>query len=67
MVEALQALSEQGSPTILVSTPALADALSPAAPVAMIAGFYAALPALARRRGRDPDRPPSLSKVTLTH
>ncbi|HEY1722393.1 MAG TPA: SIS domain-containing protein [Magnetospirillaceae bacterium] len=66
VVEALKALAEQGSPTILVTAPKLADALAPAAPVPMIAGFYAALPALARRRGRDPENPPSLSKVTLT-
>ena len=67
VVEALKALAEQGSPTILVSAPALPDAIAPAAPVAMIAGFYAALPNLARRRGRDPENPPSLSKVTLTN
>jgi glutamine---fructose-6-phosphate transaminase (isomerizing) len=66
VAEALRALAEQGSPTILVSAPALPSALAPAAAVMLIAGFYAALPALTRRRGRDPDQPPSLSKVTLT-
>jgi glucosamine--fructose-6-phosphate aminotransferase (isomerizing) len=67
VIEALRLLAQQGSPTITIAAPALPDDLAPAAPVAMIATFYAALPALARRRGRDPDRPPSLTKVTLTH
>jgi glucosamine--fructose-6-phosphate aminotransferase (isomerizing) len=67
VIEALRALAAQGSPTILVAAPALPDPLAAAAPVVMIAGFYAALPDLARRRGRDPEKPPSLSKVTLTN
>jgi len=66
VVEALRALAVQGSPTMLVAADALPEAIAPAAAVALIAAFYAALPALARRRGRDPDRPPALSKVTLT-
>jgi len=36
-------------------------------PVAVIAPFYAMAEALARARGRDPDAPPHLSKVTRTH
>jgi len=32
----------------------------------LIARFYAALPGLGRRRGHDPDLPPSLGKVTRT-
>ncbi len=67
VAEALGELSRQGSPTILVTAPDLPSAVAPAAPIALIAAFYEALPMLARRRGRDPDRPPSLSKVTLTH
>jgi glutamine---fructose-6-phosphate transaminase (isomerizing) len=35
-------------------------------PIAAIVPFYAMLDALARARGRDPDRPPHLSKVTRT-
>jgi hypothetical protein len=39
----------------------------PAAAMMLIAGFYAALPALTRRRGHDPDLPPpALRKATRT-
>jgi glutamine---fructose-6-phosphate transaminase (isomerizing) len=62
VVEALRALAAQGSPTTLVA----ASDREPAASVALLAGFYAALPALARRRGHDPDRPSALRKVTMT-
>jgi glucosamine--fructose-6-phosphate aminotransferase (isomerizing) len=67
VIEALEALGRQGSPTILVKAPTLPASAAAAAPIALIAAFYEALPALARRRGRDPDHPPALSKVTLTH
>jgi glucosamine--fructose-6-phosphate aminotransferase (isomerizing) len=67
VVEALKALAVQGSPTILVTADAVPERIAAASPIALIATFYAALPALARRRGRDPDRPPSLTKVTLTN
>jgi glucosamine--fructose-6-phosphate aminotransferase (isomerizing) len=63
VADALRALAQQGSPTILVASSAT---IAPAAPLMLIAGFYAALPALARRRGHDPDHPPWLSKVTMT-
>lgn len=36
------------------------------APIAAIQAFYRAAEALSRRRGRDPDRPPHLNKVTET-
>jgi glutamine---fructose-6-phosphate transaminase (isomerizing) len=36
------------------------------APIAALQRFYAACEALARARGRDPDQPPHLSKVTQT-
>jgi glutamine---fructose-6-phosphate transaminase (isomerizing) len=62
VVEALRALAEQGSPATLVA----ASDQGPAAAIALLAGFYAALPGLARRRGHDPDRPPALRKVTMT-
>jgi glucosamine--fructose-6-phosphate aminotransferase (isomerizing) len=35
-------------------------------PIAAIAAFYPMVEALARARGRDPDRPPHLAKVTHT-
>lgn len=35
-------------------------------PIVALQAFYPLVEALARRRGRDPDRPPGLSKVTLT-
>ena len=35
-------------------------------PVALIQSFYPVVDEIARRRGRDPDRPPHLSKVTET-
>lgn len=62
VVEALRALAEQGSPATLVA----ASDQGSAAALALLAGFYAALPGLARRRGHDPDRPAALSKVTMT-
>lgn len=34
--------------------------------IAMVQSLYPLIEALARRRGRDPDRPPGLQKVTLT-
>jgi len=37
-----------------------------ARPIALIQGFYPLAEAVARGRGRDPDRPPFLSKVTET-
>jgi glucosamine--fructose-6-phosphate aminotransferase (isomerizing) len=36
------------------------------APLALIQSFYPLAEAVARARGRDPDRPPHLSKVTET-
>jgi glucosamine--fructose-6-phosphate aminotransferase (isomerizing) len=35
-------------------------------PIVALLAFYPLAEALARRRGRDPDRPPGLSKVTRT-
>jgi glucosamine--fructose-6-phosphate aminotransferase (isomerizing) len=62
VVEALRAMAAQGSRVTLAAAP---DREAVAA-IALLAGFYAALPALARRRGRDPDHPAALGKVTLT-
>jgi glucosamine--fructose-6-phosphate aminotransferase (isomerizing) len=36
-------------------------------PIAAVQSFYPMVEALARARGRDPDRPPHLAKVTKTH
>src|SRR5215470_1027816 len=45
----------------------LAAGLHPfAAPIAMVQSFYPLVERIARERGRDPDRPPHLSKVTET-
>jgi glutamine---fructose-6-phosphate transaminase (isomerizing) len=66
VLAAVRVLAEQGSPTILVSPPDVPSAIAAAAPVMLIAGFYAALPGLARRRGQNPDQPSALSKVTKT-
>ena len=35
-------------------------------PIALAQSFYPLVDAVARARGRDPDRPPHLSKVTET-
>lgn len=35
-------------------------------PISLIQSFYPMVEALARARGRDPDRPPFLSKITRT-
>jgi glutamine---fructose-6-phosphate transaminase (isomerizing) len=35
--------------------------------IAAVQSFYPMVEALARARGRDPDRPPFLAKVTKTH
>ncbi len=66
VIEALGALGEQGAPVILIAEDGTDQSLDAAAPIALISAFYSALPMLARRRGFDPDRPASLSKVTLT-
>ena len=67
VAEALATLARQGSPTILVTAERVPESVREAAPAALIAAFYAALPPFARRRGADPDRPPALTKVTMTH
>ena len=62
--------------TVIVAGPATADGamrlptadgLHPfAQPIALVQSFYRLAEALARTRGRDPDRPPHLKKVTET-
>lgn len=46
--------------------PSVSDIDPFAAPVALVQSFYPLADALARARGRDPDRPPHLRKVTET-
>jgi glutamine---fructose-6-phosphate transaminase (isomerizing) len=46
--------------------PSVPDLHPFAAPIALVQSFYPLAEALARMRGLDPDRPPSLSKVTET-
>jgi glucosamine--fructose-6-phosphate aminotransferase (isomerizing) len=54
----------QGTP--LAQLPLATTAEPDLDPIAAIAPFYAMVEALARARGRDPDAPPNLSKVTRT-
>lgn len=54
----------QGAP--LAQLPLATTAEPDLDPIAAIAPFYAMVESLARARGRDPDAPPNLSKVTRT-
>ena len=75
LVELVDLLIERRVP-LLVAGPAarpgavalpLAAGLHPfAAPIALVQSFYPLAERVARARGRDPDRPPHLSKVTET-
>jgi hypothetical protein len=56
IAEALRALAAPGSPTSLISSLDV-----PAAAMMSIAGFYAALPALARRRGHESRSPTAIA------
>jgi glucosamine--fructose-6-phosphate aminotransferase (isomerizing) len=47
--------------------PLVATAHEDLDPIAAVQSFYPMVEALARARGRDPDRPPHLAKVTKTH
>lgn len=64
--------AERGAAVLLArageeSGPLPALAAHPAIePILMLASFYAMVEPLSRRRGRDPDRPPHLKKVTQT-
>lgn len=70
--ERLAGFAERGARVIAAGAPAsitlpVVDEPEPAmAAVAQIARFHALAEAVARRRGRDPDHPPSLRKVTET-
>ncbi|HEY7610527.1 MAG TPA: SIS domain-containing protein [Alphaproteobacteria bacterium] len=75
LLELVQQLRGRNIPVILAARRPLAGVpvlpVSPAmnaqtAPVALIQSFYPLADAIARARGRDPDRPPHLSKVTET-
>jgi len=68
------ALRERGAQVLLAAPPGTPDMDLPLAvgnsaeldAIAMLQSAYPMLEALARRRGRDPDRPPHLQKVTRT-
>ena len=75
MVELVELLLARQVPVVAVGPAAckgaialpLAAGLHPfAAPIAMVQSFYPLVERIARERGRDPDRPPHLSKVTET-
>jgi glucosamine--fructose-6-phosphate aminotransferase (isomerizing) len=75
MVELVELLLARQVPVAVVGPAArpgavalpLAAGLDPfAAPIAMVQSFYPLVERIARERGRDPDRPPHLSKVTET-
>jgi glucosamine--fructose-6-phosphate aminotransferase (isomerizing) len=69
----LQALAASGSAVLVAGAepgPGTLPTLPPAHPdadlIAQLASFYIAAEAVARARGRDPDHPPGLSKITQT-
>lgn len=72
--EAATRLRTAGSPILTVGLDIGADSHLPTAPtgtpglraMGALQAFYMALPAIAERRGRDPDAPPGLKKVTRT-
>jgi glucosamine--fructose-6-phosphate aminotransferase (isomerizing) len=49
-----------------MALPGVAGMHPDAAPIALVQSFYPLADAVARARGRDPDRPPNLTKVTET-
>ena len=68
-------LAGRGVPVIAAGPASVPGALSLAVssgvdpfaqPIALIQSFYPLAEAVARARGRDPDRPPHLKKVTET-
>ncbi|MGO4527403.1 SIS domain-containing protein, partial [Microvirga sp. 2MCAF35] len=73
--ELVTRLTEQGVPVIVagaaegrarVTLPGIEDAHPTLAPIALIQSFYPLVNAIALARGRDPDQPPRLRKVTET-
>ncbi|MFO1057684.1 MAG: SIS domain-containing protein [Dongiaceae bacterium] len=75
LVELLDTLAGRGVPLAVAgpaarsghpALPLAADLHPMAAPIAAVQSFYPLAEAVARARGRDPDRPPHLSKVTET-
>jgi glucosamine--fructose-6-phosphate aminotransferase (isomerizing) len=67
-------LRERGAAVLLAAPDEVPDAQLPLAaaadvdldPIAALTSLYPMVEALARARGRDPDRPPHLAKVTRT-
>jgi glutamine---fructose-6-phosphate transaminase (isomerizing) len=64
VLQTAQALAARGARVVQLATGLRID--NALAPIAALQAFYAACEALARARGRDPDHPPHLSKVTQT-
>ena len=68
-------LRQRGALVLLAAPPGTPGATLPLTecadadldPIAAIQSFYPLVEALARARGRDPDQPPHLAKVTKTH
>jgi glucosamine--fructose-6-phosphate aminotransferase (isomerizing) len=64
-------MRERGAQVLLASPggplPIVATAHEDLDPLSAVQSFYLMVEALARERGRDPDSPPHLSKVTRTH
>jgi glucosamine--fructose-6-phosphate aminotransferase (isomerizing) len=68
-------LRQHGANVLLAAPPGTPGATLPLTatadadldPIAAIQSFYPLVEALARARGRDPDQPPHLAKVTKTH
>ena len=71
VVQVARDFAERGA-TVLLARPGEGGGLPAIAahpaiePILMLASFYGLAERLSRARGRDPDRPPGLSKVTLT-
>ena len=68
-------LRQHGAAVLLAAPPGTPGAQLPLTaaadadldPIAAIQSFYVLVEALARARGRDPDQPPHLAKITKTH
>lgn len=74
LLELAARMRERGARVLLAAPPGVTGAelaLAPAGhvdldPITMAQSFYRMVEALARARGRDPDRPPHLNKITRT-
>ena len=75
LVETAKAMRARGARVLLAAPPGVGEVDLPLieggsetlAPIAAVQSFYPFVESLARARGRDPDHPPHLQKVTRTH